>query len=423
MTWSEPERLAVGEALRTSDRWHPAHWRRLEVRQHPGWAENERLAQVRDRLAARPPLVTSEEVVTLRRQLTKVAYGRSMLVQLGDCAETFDPPALSHVERTAGLVHRAARVIEAELSIPTVTIGRIAGQFAKPRSSSTEEVGGMVLPSFRGFLINDLAPDPVARRPDPFRMLRGYEHAARTLALLRQVANVRAPMRGHWGEGLPALWTSHEALVLDYEEPLTRWDPGLDAWVNSSAHLPWVGERTREIGGAHVQFLAQVVNPVGCKVGPATTEGQILRLAGALDPDRQPGRLVLIARLGSERVEAVLPGLAETVRRAGHLPVWLCDPMHGNTIQSRSGRKTRHVGTLLAEIGGFVRALARSGAWPGGLHLEGTEEPVTECLGGRCGITDDDLHSAYLTACDPRLNAEQVMEVVEVYADLICRSL
>jgi 3-deoxy-7-phosphoheptulonate synthase len=412
----------ISTELRARTPWHPARWRRFAAAQAPGWPRDPALTSVHDQLAARPGLVTADEVVRLRRRLTEVAYGRGFVVQLGDCAETFRPPTAAGIARTVALHRMATGLVEQRLRLPTVGIGRIGGQYAKPRSAPTEEVDGVVLPSFRGFLINGMAADAAARRPEPRRMLWGYEHAARTVALLRRTARDGEPMRGHWGDDLPALWTSHEALVLDYEEPLTRWDTGLDAWALTSTHLPWVGERTRHADGAHIRFLAGVVNPVGCKIGPTTTSDEIAQLAEILDPDRQPGRLVFISRMGADNVAGVLPELARTVMVNGHRPVWLCDPMHGNTVRSASGFKTRHVDRIAAEITGFVAAIREVRGWPGGLHLEATADEVTECVGGRGGITDNQVPDAYFTACDPRLNPDQTLEVMSGLIDDLQKS-
>lgn len=387
--------------------WHPARWRRFRALQPPGWPESVGLRGIRAQLLRRAPLVAPEEVLALRRQLADVAEGRALVLQMGDCAETFALPARADIAGAVALSREAAGIVGDRLRTPVIAVGRIAGQFAKPRSSLTEDVDGVRLPAFRGDLVNDCRPDELSRRPEPRRLLWGYEHAARTLSLLRES-----------GEGgRPALWTSHEALVLDYEEPLTRWDDGNGGWVLCSTHFPWVGERTRHPDSAHVRFLAGVANAVGSKVGPTTTPQDIVRLAQVLDPDRRPGRLVLIARMGADRVEEGLPGLVEALRQAGHPAIWLCDPMHGNTVRSRSGLKTRHMSAVLGEIRGFTRAVRRGGGRPGGLHLEATADGVTECVGGRCGTLESQVPDRYLTACDPRLNADQTREAVECFAD------
>jgi 3-deoxy-7-phosphoheptulonate synthase len=402
--------------------WHPARWRRFAAAQTPGWPQDAALFAVRNQLAARPPLVTPDEVSTLRRRLTQVTYGRAVVLQLGDCAETFRPPTAAGIASTVAMHRMVTGLVDERLRLPTVDIGRIAGQYAKPRSSPTEEVAGGLLPAFRGFLINGPTVDIADRRPEPRRMLWGYEHAARTIALLRRTARGGQPMRGHWGDDLPALWTSHEALVLDYEEPLTRWDTRLDAWTLTSTHLPWVGERTRHANGAHVWFLAGIGNPVGCKIGPTTTVDEITRLARILDPDRQLGRLVFISRMGADNVASILPELVRVVMANGHRPVWLCDPMHGNTVRASSGHKTRHVSRIVDEITGFVDAVRLAGGWPGGLHLEATADAVTECVGGGCGITEDQIPDAYLTACDPRLNPGQTLDVVSGFVNRLQES-
>ena len=392
--------------------WHPGRWRRRRAQQQPGWPEDAGLREIRERLVARPPLVTPAEVAGLRRRLAAVASGRGVVIQMGDCAETFALPTPADSARTVALARAAASLAEERLGARVVGIGRIAGQFSKPRTSLTEVVDGIQVPSFRGDLVNASAPDELSRRPEPRRLLWGYEHAARTLSLLRGAGA---------GDG-PGLWTSHEALILDYEEPLTRWDAEAEAWVLCSTHFPWVGERTRHVDGAHVRFLAEVANAVGCKVGPGMTPREIVRLAGILDPDRRPGRLVLIARMGEGRVGAVLPGLVEAVRGAGHPVSWLCDPMHGNTVRSADGHKTRHMSAVLAEIAGFVTAVRSGGGRPGGIHLESTAEPVTECVGGRSGILESQVSDAYYTACDPRLNGDQALEAVAYFADALVNS-
>ncbi|MFJ1749372.1 3-deoxy-7-phosphoheptulonate synthase [Streptomyces sp. NPDC088116] len=414
----------------TPSPWHPGRWRRPRAQQPPGWPESAGLREIRERLVARPPLVTPAEVAGLRRRLADVASGRGVVIQMGDCAETFALPTPTDSARTVALARAAASLAEERLGVRVVSIGRIAGQFSKPRTSLTEEVDGVQVPSFRGDLVNASAPDELSRRPEPRRLLWGYEHAARTLSLLRRAGADGTPEPGSGARVSsvpalapgPVLWTSHEALILDYEEPLTRWDAESGAWVLCSTHFPWVGERTRHVDGAHVRFLAEVANAVGCKVGPGMTPREIVRLAGILDPGRRPGRLVLIARMGEGRVGAVLPGLVEAVRRAGHPVGWLCDPMHGNTVRASSGHKTRHMSAVLAEIAGFVAAVRSGGGRPGGLHLESTADSVTECVGGRCGILESQVPEAYYTACDPRLNADQALEAVAYFADALVNS-
>jgi 3-deoxy-7-phosphoheptulonate synthase len=379
-------------------------WRALPAAQQPEWPDRELLRTVTTRLAASPAPVHPEEIRALRRSLAAVAARQAFVVQAGDCAETLDGPTFSEVAAKARVVHRAATVIAEALGLPVISIGRIAGQYAKPRSAATEWVCGEELPSFRGHLVNSPERLLATRVPDPFRLLRGHQHARTVVELLRRLG--RTGMAMPTGDAELALWTSHEALVLDYEEPFLRCDPTTGAWLLTSTHLPWIGVRTGDRDGAHVALLAGVANPVGYKVGPATTPDELVAVCQRLDPDRQPGRLVLIGRLGAERVTDRLPALVEAVRDAGHPAVWLCDPMHGNTVVTSSGRKTRHLSAIVAELTGFFSVLRQTGGWPGGVHLETTAEHVTECLG-----SEADLAGRYTTACDPRLNPEQTDEI------------
>jgi 3-deoxy-7-phosphoheptulonate synthase len=347
--------------------------------------------------------------------------------------------------------------------VPTVKVGRIAGQFAKPRSSDTEVIGDLELPSFRGHLVNDIAPTAAARVPDPERLLRAYHQSASTLNLLRAfvkggfadltrvhqwnqefVASSREGQRyerlaleidralrfmaacGIDSDHQPNLhevdfFTSHEALILGYEEALTRQDSLTGGWYDCSAHMLWIGERTRQLDGAHVEFLRGVGNPIGCKLGPTATAEEALALCEALNPERVPGRLTLISRMGAEQVEEALRPLLAAVRDAGHPVVWACDPMHGNTFTSASGKKTRHLESVLTEITGFFAAHRAEGTWPGGIHVELTGDDVTECLGGAEEIVDADLVDRYETMCDPRLNGRQSLDLAFRVAELLGR--
>ncbi|MFI5797405.1 3-deoxy-7-phosphoheptulonate synthase [Streptomyces sp. NPDC051677] len=399
--------------------WTPSDWRRRVAAQQPDWPDLAALRRVRARLAGTAPLVRPHEILDLRRALSAAAHGEAFVVQLGDCAETFDTPTFAGIAARAGLLHTTARTVSQALGHPVIPIGRIAGQYAKPRSSPTEQVGDLVLPSFRGHLVNDPAPTPAARVPDAMRLLEGQAHARDVLALLRELAQSGMPLPGPGtSAGAPAVWTSHEALLLDYEEPLVRRDPVSGVVCLTSTHLPWIGARTCEPDGAHVRFLSGVANPVGLKVGPGTDPARLARLCARLDPDRQPGRLVLISRMGAARVRAALPPLVERVAALGHPVVWVCDPVHGNTYTSGSGHKTRHVDTVGAEISGFFAAVRAAGGSPGGIHLEAAPEDVTECVGGVAGVTEQDLPLRYETACDPRLNASQTAELAALTARL-----
>ncbi|QKW10944.1 3-deoxy-7-phosphoheptulonate synthase [Streptomyces sp. NA04227] len=401
-----------------SSRWSPSDWRDHPAAQQPDWPDPGLLRRIRAQLAGAMPLVRPHEILALRRSLAAAARGEAFVVQLGDCAETFDEPAFADVAARAGLLHDLAKTIGSALDRPVIPIGRLAGQYAKPRSSPTERVGELLLPSYRGHLVNDPAPDLAARVPDAMRLLRGHTHARAVLGLLREVAASGMAMPGAPADGAPAVWTSHEALVLDYEEPQVRRDPGTGLLFLTSTHLPWIGARTCDPDGAHVRFLSGVAGPVGVKIGPATDLGTLAALCGRLDPDREPGRLVLISRMGAERVRETLPPLVTEAARLGHPVVWLCDPVHGNTYTGATGHKTRNVATVGAEIRGFFEAVRSVGGTPGGLHLEATPAAVTECVGGAAGLTEQDLPRRYETACDPRLNGSQTTEIGALTAEL-----
>ncbi len=409
--------MPVGQLSHASRSWNPGVWRELPAAQQPAWPDADQLKHVTTRLAASPPLVPPAEVYALRGALDRVARGGAFIVQAGDCAETLDGPFLADVAAKVRLVEDMAREVAQASGLPVVRIGRIAGQYAKPRSAPTEWAGHQELPSFRGYLVNSPEPRPASRVPDPLRLLRGYQHARATLRMLHLL---RLPVPAE-AAGVPAVWTSHEALVLDYEEPLVRRDPATGGWVLTSTHLPWIGVRTNAATGAHVAFLAGVANPVGCKVGPAATPAGLVELCRRLDPRRAHGRLVLICRMGADRVRLMLPRLVAAVAEAGHPVVWLCDPMHGNTRAARDGRKTRHLDAVLAELHGFFAAVRAAGGWPGGIHLEATVDDVTECLGGSPPVTERDLARRYTTVCDPRLNPHQGQEVARRVAEL-CRT-
>ncbi|SDW77564.1 3-deoxy-D-arabinoheptulosonate-7-phosphate synthase [Amycolatopsis xylanica] len=405
---------------RESTQWTPASWREFPAAQQPDWPDEDHVRRVGAELAALPPLVTAPEVYALRRALCRVAHAGGFVVQAGDCAETFAAPDFVGTAAKVRLLHDAAKRLHDELKVPVVPIGRIAGQYGKPRSSPTERVGDQVLPSFRGEIVNGREPTAAARTPDPARMRLAYQHSAEVFGILRELAAAGLALSGRWGSETPAVWTSHEALVLDYEEPMVRFDEETGAWLLTSTHLPWIGARTCEPDGAHVRFLAGVANPVGLKVGPGCTPGRLEELCARLDPDRQPGRLVLIARMGAGVVGERLPELVRAVAASGHPVVWMSDPMHGNT-RAAGPLKTRRIGDVLAELAGFTAAVRGAGGWPGGLHLEATPEDVTECVGGRDPVVEADLPLRYRTACDPRLNGDQADEVVAAMAALCAR--
>ena len=397
---------------------YPLAWRALPAAQQPAWPDTELLRWVRRRLAASPPPVDPAEVVGLRRMVSQAAQGRAFIVQAGDCAETLDGPTRDGVAATARMVHEVARTVAEALQLPVLSVGRIAGQYAKPRSQATEWVLGEELPSFRGHLVNSPERLLATRIPDPLRLLRGYQHSRAVVRLLRELARSGTTMPTANPTTAPiALWTSHEALVLDYEEPFLRRDTGTGTWLLTSTHLPWIGVRTCTPESAHVAFLSGVTNPVGCKVGPQTTSDELVEVCRRLDPGRQAGRLILIARLGADAVADRLPPLVEAVRRAGHPVAWMCDPMHANTVVAGDGRKTRHVGAVLAELAGFLGGLHEVGVRPAGIHLETTPNDVTECIGGSPVISEADLARCYTSVCDPRLNPEQTGDVARAVAE------
>ncbi|GGQ43741.1 3-deoxy-7-phosphoheptulonate synthase [Couchioplanes azureus] len=392
----------------TSDPEREGRWlRTLPARQQPRWKDRWQAERLSGELGDLPGLVAWEEVRQLRLLLAEVAAGGLQVLQAGDCAEDPADCVPEVLSRKAGMLDALAGVMQARTGLPVVRVGRIAGQFAKPRSADLERHGELELPAFRGHLVNDPRPDPQLRQPDPARLLTGYRAARAGTEFLRRLA-------GAWD--LPAgapVWTSHEALVLDYELPLLRRGPrGL---LLTSTHWPWIGDRTRQPDGAHVQLLARIQNPVACKVGPTTTPAELIRLCGVLDPARSPGRLTLISRMGAERVAEWLPPLMAAVRDAGHPVVWLCDPMHGNTRRGPLGRKTRLLTSVVREVELFQEVAGAEQAVAGGLHLEATPENVGECVADESHLDDllDPLR--YTTLCDPRLNIGQAVAVVSAW--------
>jgi 3-deoxy-7-phosphoheptulonate synthase len=408
-------------------------------------------------------LVFAGETRELTERLADVAAGRAFLLQAGDCAESFDTSADSIRDRLRVILQMAV-VLTYYTGVPVVKVGRIAGQFAKPRSSDTETIEGVELPSFRGHIINDIGFTAREREADPERLLTAYNRAAATLNLLRAFTKggyadlarvhqwnrefVAASPAGQRYEAIAGeieravqfmsacgissetltdlrqvdFYTSHEALLLDYEEALTRRDSLTGDWVDCSAHMLWIGERTRQLDGAHVEFLRGVANPLGCKVGPTATSDEVLALCETLNPARIPGRLTLVTRMGATKVVDGLPPLLSAVADAGHPVVWVCDPMHGNTFTADDGRKTRHFEDVLAEVSGFFAAHRFAGTQPGGVHLELTGDDVTECLGGGAEVVTADLGNRYETMCDPRLNGSQSVDLAFRVAELLRNS-
>lgn len=445
--------------------WSPDSWHALPAEQQPDWPDPGALDRALKQIASYPPLVFAGEARNLQSALGQVAAGNAFLLQAGDCAESFEEFSAVNIREKLRVILQMAVVLTYSLGVPVVKVGRMAGQFAKPRSQPFEKFGDLELPSFRGHIVNDPAPTDAARRPDPERLVQAYHQSASTLNLLRaftkggfadlnrvhawnqefvestpaglryqemasEIERALAFMRacGFDTENNPNLhevdvFTSHEALILGYEEALTRQDSLTGDWYDCSAHMLWIGERTRQLDGAHIEFLRGVGNPVGCKVGPSASPEFVLELCQALNPARVPGRLTLISRMGSDSVEDKLRPLLRAVRDSGHPVVWACDPMHGNTFTSSTGRKTRHLDHIVAEIAGFVRAHRAEGTWPGGIHVELTGDSVTECLGGMDDLADTDLDDRYQTICDPRLNGRQGIDLAFRVAELIRSNL
>jgi 3-deoxy-7-phosphoheptulonate synthase len=402
-TLTRPAPLYAAPAERTLD-----YWRALPAAQQPAWEDEWLVDRVRSDLAATPSLVAWPDADALRRLLAEVAAGRMLVIQAGDCAEDPADCVPEALSRKVGLLDALAGMLRARTGLPVVRVGRMAGQFAKPRTTPTETVGGVELPVFRGLMINGPEPDLLLRRPDPLRMLSCHRAAAAAMKYLWRTTSWTPATGG-------AVWTSHEALVLDYELPQIRHLSGGRLMLGST-HWPWIGDRTRQLDGAHVRLLSAVSNPVACKVGPGMNRADLRALCATLDPGREPGRLTLIARLGSELAARRLPELVAAVRAAGHPVIWLCDPMHGNTVTALDGRKTRLVDDITREVRDFREAVTAAGGVAGGLHLEATPDPVTECVADAAQLGELDgvrcLDGAYTTLCDPRLNPEQALAVV-----------
>jgi 3-deoxy-7-phosphoheptulonate synthase len=441
--------------------WTPSSWQAFPAEQQPEWPDQGDLDRALKQIASYPPLVFAGEARSLQTTLGHVAAGNAFMLQAGDCAESFEEFSAVNIREKLRVILQMAVVLTYSLGVPVVKVGRIAGQFAKPRSSPFERVGELDLPTFRGHMVNDPTPTEAARIAAPDRLVQAYHQSASTLNLLRaftkggfaDLARVHAwtqefvatspegrayeQVAGEIDRALRFMracgvdtennhnlhevdfYTSHEALLLGYEESLTRQDSLSGGWYDCSAHMLWIGERTRQLDGAHVEFLRGVGNPVGCKIGPNTSPDFVLELCEKLNPARIPGRLTLISRMGADQVEDRLRPLLHAVRDTGHPVVWACDPMHANTFTSHSGRKTRDFDHICAEIDGFVRAHHAEGTWPGGIHVELTGDNVTECVGGADKILDSQLDDRYQTVCDPRLNARQSLDLAFHVAEML----
>ena len=441
--------------------WTPDSWRSHEGLQMPEYKDATALAAAETQLGSYPPLVFAGEARNLKAELAEVAGGKSFLLQGGDCAESFAEFHPNNIRDTFRVILQMAVVLTYASKLPIVKVGRMAGQFAKPRSAATEEIGGVSLPSYRGDIINDIAFEEAGREPDPQRMVRAYNQAAATLNLLRAFstggyANLhqvhawtldfmgRSPWAKKFGEmadrigdaldfmeacginpdTVPQLkatsfYTSHEALLLPYEQALTRQDSLTGDWYDTSAHMLWIGDRTRFEGSAHVEYLRGIGNPIGMKCGPSLEPDALLRMLDILNPAREPGRMTLITRYGYDKIEAGLPKLVRAVLREGHPVIWSCDPMHGNVVKAANGYKTRPFDRILGEVRGFFAVHRAEGSFAGGIHTEMTGQNVTECTGGAIAITDEGLADRYHTHCDPRLNAAQSLELAFLVAEML----
>lgn len=436
-----------------STSWDPKSWRRHTAAQSPLWPDLEHLSRVEDELSLKPPLVFAGEARRLTQQLGHAAHGKAFLLQAGDCAESFTDSSADAIRDKLKIILQMAVALTYASGVPVVKVGRIAGQFAKPRSDNYEERDGVRLDAFRGHIVNDEAFTESSRRPNPDRLIEAYHQSVATLNLLRAftTGGFAALTRVHaWNQefvtnspqgkryevladeidralafmracgvdldqdhGLSSVdfFTSHEALILPYEQALTRRDSLTGDWYDCSAHMLWIGDRTRQIDGAHVEFLRGVSNPLGLKIGPSTSVEDLRRLTSILNPDNVPGRLTLISRMGRDRVSEMLSPLVEALRHDGAEVLWTCDPMHGNTFKARGGQKTRRFDDVLTEVAQFFAVHQSLGTWPSGLHVELTGDNVTECLGGGDQLVEDDLDINYTSICDPRLNASQSLDM------------
>jgi 3-deoxy-7-phosphoheptulonate synthase len=442
----------------------PSSWRKFPVKQQPDYPDKHQLEVVEKKLRGYPPLVFAQEIRDLKSNLAEISAGRGLLLQAGDCAESFAEFNANKIRDTFKVLLQMAVVLTFGGRRPVTKIARTAGQFAKPRSADMEEIEGVSLPSYRGDIINAVEFNQSARIPDPNRMLEAYHQSASTLNLLRAfaqggLADLHQVHRWNMSfvEASPAkqrylkmseriedalgfmevcgitsqtapsiretqLFTSHEALLLNYEEALSRIDSFTGRRYNCSAHFVWIGERTRQLDHAHVEFFKNIENPVGVKVGPTIETDELLRLIDALNPDNEAGRLTLITRMGADKIADRLPNLIRAIQREERNLVWSCDPMHGNTVKASSGYKTRQFEDIMRELQQFFAVHQAEGSYPGGIHLEMTGEHVTECTGGAYAISDADLSTRYLTQCDPRLNADQVLELAFLIADSLSQA-
>ena len=441
--------------------WTPEGWRGKPAAQMPDYPDAAALASAEARLRVFPPLVFAGEARNLKKSLARVVEGKAFLLQGGDCAESFAEFTADNIRDTFRVLLQMAVVLTFGAAMPVVKVGRMAGQFAKPRSAPMEKRGGVELPAYRGDIVNGMDFTPEARAPDPNRLLQSYSQAAATLNLLRAFASggyadlhrvhrwnlgfvAKSPQAERWQDlanriteslgfmeacGLTPerttelrttdFYTSHEALLLGYEQAMTRVDSTSGDWYDTSAHFLWIGDRTRQLDGAHVEFMRGVANPIGLKMGPSLAADDLLRLIDALNPANEPGRLTLISRMGADKVEQGLPPLIRAARREGKAVLWSCDPMHGNTLVAATGYKTRPFDRILKEVRQSFDVHAAEGSYAGGVHVEMTGRDVTECIGGAQAIAETDLSDRYHTHCDPRLNASQSLELAFLTAEML----
>ena len=441
--------------------WSPSSWRDRPAAQQPAWPDSGALDRALKELSTYPPLVFAGEARSLTADLAAVGEGRAFLLQAGDCAESFESFSADSIRDRLKVILQMSIVLTYSTGVPILKVGRIAGQYAKPRSADVEDVAGMQLPVFRGHMVNDITPTEEARVPDPSRLLTAYHQSSATLNLVRAFTKggfadlsrvhawnqefIAASAEGQRYELLAAeidralrfmkacgidlqneahlhqvdFYTSHEALILGYEEALTRRDTLTGEWYDCSAHMVWIGERTRQLDGAHMEFFSGIKNPIGCKIGPTVTPDEALAICEKLNPERIPGRLTLISRMGASSVSDALRPILRAVTDTGHPVVWVCDPMHANTFTSVSGRKTREFEDVLKEIAGFFSAHTAERTVPGGVHIELTGDDVTECLGGAEKILDAQLDDRYESMCDPRLNARQSLDLAFRLSELL----
>ena len=447
--------------MATPHNWSPHSWRDRPLTQSPAWPDAEHLGRVELELSKKPPLVFAGEARRLQGQLAQASAGKAFVLQAGDCAESFDEASADAIRDKLKVILQMAVALTYAAGVPVIKVGRIAGQFAKPRSDDFEERHGVRLEAFRGHLVNSEEFTPEARRPDPERMLAAYHQSVATLNLLRAftTGGFAALSRVHaWNQEFVAnslegkryeviadeieralafmracgidlhddnalqgvdFFTSHEALILPYEQALTRQDSLTGDWYDCSAHLLWIGDRTRQLDGAHVEFVRGISNPLGLKVGPSVTASELKTLVDVLNPQNTPGRLTLITRMGTENISEKLPPLVQALRDEGRHELWTCDPMHGNTFKAVGGKKTRDFEDILSETSQFFAVHEALDTWPGGLHVELTGDDVTECLGGGSAWNEDDLDLNYTSICDPRLNATQSLDMAFQVSELL----